>query len=92
MTLLEFAKVGDGKARAQSAVSRLNDLWKTDLKAYEIALAGDGTLTARGQTIACPTADDAKLLGANHTPAQTGQKWSSNFGRLFWRLQLNGKA
>lgn len=91
LTLLEFSKSGDGKTRAQDAASRLNDLWKTDLKAYEITVAVDGTLTGRGQTIARPTADDAKLNGVA-TPVLTAQKWSSNFGRLFWRMQLNGKA
>lgn len=91
LTLLEFSKSGDGKTRAQSAAARLNDLWKTDLKAYEITVAGDGTLTGRGQIIARPSTDDAKLNGVA-TPALTGQKWSSNFGRLFWRMQLNGKA
>ncbi|BCM92117.1 metalloprotease LoiP [Abditibacteriota bacterium] len=91
LTVLEVAKTDDGKTRAQDAASRLNDLWKSDLKAYEVAVAGDGTLTGRGQTIARPSADDAKLNGVA-TPALTGQKWSSNFGRLFWRMQLNGKA
>ena len=92
LTLLEFAKTGDGKTRAQSAVSRLNELWRSDLKAYEVAVSADGTLSARGQTIARPTLDDAKLNGANETVASAGQKWNSNFGRLFWRIQLNGKA
>lgn len=92
LTLLEFAKTGDGKERAQTAISRLNELWKSDLKAYEVAVASDGTLTARGQFIARPSLDDAKLSGATVSVSQTGQGWKSNFGRLFWRVQLNGKA
>ncbi len=92
LTLLEFVKTDDGKARAQSAVSRLNDLWRSDLKAYEIALSSDGTLSARGQIIARPTPDDAKLIGEDATVASAAQKWKGNFGRLFWRVQLKGKA
>ena len=91
LTLLEFSKASDGKTRAQDAASRLNELWKSDLKAYELTVAGDGTLMGRGQTIARPSSDDAKLNGVA-TPVLTGQKWSGNFGRLFWRMQLNGKA
>ncbi len=91
LTLIEFAKTADAKTRAQDAASRLNDLWKSDLKAYELTVAGDGSLTGRGQTIAAPSPDDAKLNGVA-TPALTGQKWSTNFSRLFWRMQLNGKA
>ncbi|RYX83755.1 hypothetical protein EON83_13350 [bacterium] len=91
LTLLEFVKTDDGKARAQGAATRLNDLWKTDLKAYEIATTGNGTLTGRGQTIATPSAEDVKLNGVQ-TPAQVGEKWAGNFSRLFWRVQLNGKA
>ena len=90
LPLLEFAKTGDGHARAQLAATRLNDLWKSDLKVYELAVAPDGTLAARGATLATPSKDDAKLAGL--TPAATGQGWKNNFERLFWRLQLNGKA
>lgn len=92
LTVFELAKSGDGKARAQDALSRLNGLWKSDLKAYEIAVGADGTVMARGQIIARPSLDDAKLMGANTTPVQAGQKWAGNFGRLFWRMHLNGKA
>lgn len=91
LTLLEFAKNPDGKTRAEAAVTRLNDLWKTDLSSYEVAVRPDGTVTARGQEIARPTNDDARLGGANQTPAQTGQKWGGNFTRLFLRLQIIGK-
>ena len=90
LTLLEFAKVGDGRARAQLATTRLSELWKSDLKVYELDVAPDGTLTARGQSLATPTANDARLIG--QTPLATAQRWKSNFQRLFWRLQLNGKA
>ena len=92
LAVLEFASVQDGKTRAQTAISRLNGLWKSDLKAYEIAVGADGTLTARGQTLALPTLDDAKLIDANATEVKAAQQWASNFGRLFWRIQLNGKV
>ncbi len=90
LTLLEFAKTPDAKERAQSVVSRLNALWEGDLKAYEIAVSPDGALSARGQTIARPTVEDAKMSGLS--TGATGQKWASNFTRLFWRLQLKGKT
>lgn len=90
LTLLEFAKAPDAKERAQLAASRLNALWKADLKAYEVAVSPDGTVSARGQEIARPTGADAKLVGLS--PFATGHKWLDNFGRLFWRMQLKGKA
>ncbi len=90
LTLIEFAKTPDAKERAQLSVSRLNALWESDLKAYEIAVSPDGLLRARSQTIARPSAEDARLSGLS--TGATGQKWASNFARLFWRLQLKGKA
>ncbi len=90
LTLLEFANTGDANERANLAASRLNALWQADLKAFEVAVSPDGTLSARGQQIARPSSADAKLAGLS--PATTGQKWLDNFGRLFWRMQLKGKA
>ncbi len=90
LTLLEFAKTPDAKTRAQLAAERLNALWKDDLKGFELAISSEGSVSARGQQIARPSAEDAKLAGLSR--AATAQKWMSNFGRLFWRVQLKGKA
>jgi len=90
ITLLEFAPAPDAKMRAQAAADRLNALWQNDLKAYELAVAPDGTLSARGEEIARPALLDAKR--AKLSPSATGQAWMNNFQRLFWRLQLKGKA
>jgi len=90
LSLLEFAPAQGAKQRAQAAADQLNALWQADLRAYELSVAPDGTLSARGQAIARPSLPDA---GRVHlSPAATGQAWMSNFQRLFWRLQLKGKA
>ena len=90
LTLLEFAPTAGGRARAGQAATRLNALWKNDLKAYELAVSPDGMLSARGETVATPVAEDAQRAGLS--PLATAQGWKSNFERLFWRLQLNGKV
>lgn len=90
LTILEFAKTSDAPERAKLAASHLNALWQADLKAYEITVSPDGVLSAHGQEIARPTSADAKLAGLS--PPATGKKWADNFGRLFWRMQLKGKA
>ncbi len=90
LTLLEFAPTAGGRARAGQAATRLNALWKNDLKAYELAVSPDGMLSARGETVATPAAEDAQRAGLS--PLATAQGWKSNFERLFWRLQLNGKV
>ena len=90
LSLLEFAPTQGAKRRAQAAADQLNVLWQADLRAYELSVAPDGTLSARGQAIARPSLADARCV--NLTPSATGQAWASNFQRLFWRLQLKGKA
>ena len=88
VTLLELAPAPDAKTRAQSAATRTNALLRDDLKAWEMS-ADNEKLVARGQTLASASSADAKLFKLSTD--KVAQGWLTNYQRLFWREQLNGK-
>ena len=75
--------------RAKNLATQVNSLLRGGLKAYEVSASSDGKVVARGQVLVRATVADAAL--SKSTPGPLAKEWLTNFQRLFWREQINGK-